>query len=58
MSKRLIWALIIIAVFVVILIFNRHSVKINFIFDEIRAMASLAYLFFIAVGVVIGILLK
>ena len=58
MSKRLIWALIIIAVSVVVLIFNRHEVKVALIISDIRAMASLVYLFFIAVGVVIGVLLN
>ena len=58
MSKRVIWALVIIAAAVIVLIFNRHGAKVNFIVDEIYGMASLVYLFFIAVGVVIGVLLK
>jgi hypothetical protein len=58
MNKRVVWALVIIALAVIVLIFNRHSVNVNFIVREIKGMASLVYLFFIAVGVVIGVLLK
>ena len=60
MSKRLLWALLLIAVSVIILIMNTGaSVSIVLLPNiAITTIKALAFLIFIAVGVVIGILLK
>jgi len=39
-------------------VFNRQKVDVDFILFEIKGIASLVYLFFIGVGVVIGVLVK
>lgn len=58
MSKNVLIALILIALSTIVLIFSRDRVEVNLIFTEIRAIASLVYLFFICLGVTIGVLLK
>ena len=58
MSRNVIMALVLIALSVIVLIFSHDRVAVNLIFTEIKATASLVYLAFIALGVVIGILLK
>lgn len=59
MTKKVLWALILIFVVVIILIMNtRGSSSINLIVGEIKATSSIIYLCFVGVGVVIGILLK
>jgi uncharacterized integral membrane protein len=58
MNKRVIWALILIVLSILVLIFNRQEIEVNFLITEIKAMASLILLFFIGVGVVIGVLLR
>ena len=58
MSKRLIYALVVIACTVVVLIFNTHSVTVNLIARDVRAMASLVFLVFVGIGVAIGVLLR
>ena len=58
MNKRVIWALVLIVVMILVLIFNRQTIEVNFLIREIKAMASLILLFFIAIGVVIGVLLR
>lgn len=58
MTKNVLIALILIALSVIVLIFSRDRVEVNLVFTQIRAVASLVYLFFIAVGVAIGVLLK
>lgn len=60
MSKRLLWALLLIAVSVIILILNsRGSVDITILPKvTVDAVRSIAFLFFISVGVTIGLLLK
>ena len=60
MSKRLLWALLLIAVSVIILIMNTGaSVSIVLLPNiAITTIKALAFLIYIAVGVVIGILLK
>lgn len=58
MSKSLLYALTLIALCVLVLIFNRQRVEVNLVVDSIRAMGALVYLAFIAIGVVIGVLLK
>lgn len=58
MTRNVLIALILIALSVVVLIFSRDMVTVNLVFAPIKAMASLVYLCFIALGVVIGVLLK
>ncbi len=58
MSKRLLYALIIMALTVIVLIFNRGHVSINLFFGTIDAFKPIAFFVFVGIGVVIGILLK
>lgn len=58
MNKRMLSALILIAVTVIVLLFNRQRVDVNLLVTDVRAMAALVYLFFIALGVAISQLLK
>lgn len=58
MSKNVLIALILIALATLVLIFSRDRVTVSLVFTEIRAAASLVYLFFICLGVTIGVLLK
>lgn len=58
MSKNVLIALILIALSAIVLIFSRDRVEVSLVFTEIRAIASLVYLFFICLGVTIGVLLK
>lgn len=59
MSKRLLWALILIALVVIVLILNTGDrVAINLWFSEPRMIASVAFFIFTGVGVVIGLLLR
>ncbi|MCK5528411.1 MAG: hypothetical protein KAI74_01900 [Kiritimatiellae bacterium] len=59
MTKKVLWALILIFVVVIILLMNtRGSSEINLIVGEIKAMSSIIYLCFVGIGVAIGVLLK
>jgi|APCry1669188910_1035180.scaffolds.fasta_scaffold01254_6 hypothetical protein len=58
MSKNVLIALILIALATIVLIFSRDRVTVSLVFTEVRAIASLVYLFFIGLGVTIGVLLK
>lgn len=58
MSRNVLIALILIALATIVLIFSRDRVTVSLVFTEIRAVASLVYLFFIGLGVTIGVLLK
>lgn len=58
MNKRVMWALVLIALSVIVLIFNSQNVTVDILLKRISATGSLVYLFFIGVGVVIGLLLK
>ena len=58
MNKKLLYALIIIALSVIVLIFNRGRVEIDLLFTTIDPLKSIAFLVFIGIGVLIGILLK
>ena len=58
MNKRLLWALLLIALVVIVLVMNRHSVKVNLVFGDIRAAAAFVFMGFTGVGVAIGALLK
>ena len=58
MSKNVVWALVIIVISVVFLIFCRGRVEIDLFFTVINPLKALAFLFMIALGCVIGLLLK
>jgi hypothetical protein len=60
MSRNVIIALIIMALVAVLLIFNTNvRVDINLVYDTIKSVrASLVYLAFVVIGVLVGILLK
>ncbi len=58
MSKKVLYALVIIALLVIVLIFNRGTVSINLLVDDVNFLKSMAFLMFTAIGVVIGVLLK
>ena len=58
MNKGLTWALGILALTVVVLIFNKGSVNVNVVFTDFSAMKSMVFLGFMSIGVIIGVLLK
>lgn len=59
MSKRLLWALLLIAVTVILLILNtKGNVSLNLIVGSLEMTKAIAFLLFTSTGVVIGILLK
>lgn len=58
MNRNTIWALVILAVVVVILIVNRGSVSVDLLLTTITLQKSFAFLGFTAVGVLVGVLLK
>jgi uncharacterized integral membrane protein len=58
MTKNVLIALILIVVSVLVMIFNTGSIPLNVLFAVIKPVASLVYLSFMVLGVVIGVLLK
>jgi uncharacterized integral membrane protein len=58
MNRNVLIALILIVLSVLILIVNRQDVTVDFAFASLKAWASVVYLCFICLGVVIGMLLK
>ncbi len=58
MSRNVLIALVLLALSVVVMIFNHNVVGINLLVATIKPYASVAYLCFLTVGVVIGVLLK
>jgi hypothetical protein len=58
MSKKVLWALIILAVTVVVLIFNHGKVDVNLLFTRVSCLKSIAFLVFTGIGVAIGALLR
>ena len=59
MNKGLLWAMLILLISVLVLIFNRGgNVSVNLLVYEFSAMKSLVFLGFISVGVAIGVLIK
>ena len=58
MPRKSIYALILIAVLVVVFLFNRGHVDVNLVVEEFSMMKSLAFLLFTSLGVLIGVLLK
>lgn len=60
MTKKHIWALVLIGLCAIVLILNTRGskVSVNLIVDTFSAVRSLVFLAFIAIGVVIGVLFK
>ena len=58
MSKNTIYALLLIALLVIVFVMNRGRVDVNFIVVKISMLKSMAFLAFTALGVSIGVLLK
>ena len=58
MTKKLLWALLIMALTVIVMILNRGSTTLSFGFFRIQALASFVYLMFMVAGVIVGVLLK
>ena len=58
MSKKVLYALLLIGLLMIILIFNRGRVDVNLLFGDVTALKSLVFLAFTGVGVAIGVLLK
>lgn len=59
MSKKLIYALLMIALVVIVLILNTgRSMNLNIGFGEFKIVQALMLFMFTAIGVVIGVLLK
>lgn len=58
MSRNVLIALVLIALSVVVMILNRETVSLDLLLGDVKAYASLVYLSFMSVGVVVGILLK
>ena len=58
MNKRVIWALLLIVLLILVLIFNRDPVNVDLLAFDINPMKSLAFLGFAVWGVVIGLLIR
>ena len=58
MAKNVLIALVLIVLSVLVMIFNTASIHVDLVFTSIRVAASLVFLFFIVMGVIIGVLLK
>lgn len=58
MNKGVLWAMLILVVAILILIFNKGSVSVNLLVCDISAMKSIVFLGFISIGVAIGLLIK
>jgi len=58
MNRNLVIALVLIALLVILFIFNRGQVEVDLLVTRFEAMKSVVFLCFVGVGVIIGILLK
>ncbi len=58
MNKKQIYALIIIALTALVLIFNRGEAELDLIFTQVETVKALLFLIFTAIGVIIGLLLR
>lgn len=58
MSKKLIYALILIVFVVVVLLVTKGNTSVNLVFTEISAAKSMIFLGFTVTGSIIGLLLK
>ena len=57
MNKRLLYALLMLCVVVIVLLFNSGKVEVSLIVTDFHALKSLVFLAFTACGVAIGVLL-
>ena len=58
MNRNLVIALVLIALLVILFIFNRGQVEVDLLVTRYEAMKSVVFLCFVGVGVIIGILPK
>ena len=58
MTKKLLWALILICLCVIMIVVNRDSMSLNLLVTQVRTAESFVLLGFTAAGVAIGLLLK
>jgi len=58
MNRNLVIALVLIALLVILFIFNRGQVEVDLLVTRFEAMKSVVFLCFVGGGVIIGILLK
>lgn len=62
MNKKVIYALLILGVTALLLVFNSmgsgRNVTVDLVFTAFTAVKSLVFLGFIAIGVIIGVLIK
>ena len=58
MNKKMIWALVMLAFVVIVVVINRGSAEVDLLFTSVSGMKSCVYLAFTGWGVVIGLLLK
>jgi hypothetical protein len=60
MSKRLVWALVLLAVAVVVIVFNRGSTSVDLPLTShsLDGLKAVVFLAFLGIGVAVGLLLK
>ncbi|MGA1530740.1 MAG: hypothetical protein ACO398_08335 [Kiritimatiellia bacterium] len=58
MSKKLMYALILIVLVVIVLLMTKGNTSVNLVFTEFSASRSMIFLGFTGVGTIIGLLLK
>ena len=58
MSRNVLIALLLLVLSVLVMIFNHSRTEVDLLFTTIKPFASLVYLCFTTIGVVIGVLLK
>ena len=58
MSKRMIWALVLIVLCVIVFVLNNDRLTLELGVFKIKAAAAFVYLGFTSVGVIIGALLR
>ena len=58
MNKGLLCALVILALVVLVLLFQKGNVDVNLLFTKVDGLKSLVFLVFTGIGVTIGVLVK
>jgi hypothetical protein len=59
MKKSLLWAFLLMAITVLVLIFNKGSVSVDLPFHfTVSGLKSIVFLVFVSIGLAIGVLLK
>ena len=59
MGKNVIWALVILVLSVVVLIFNsKANMPLNLVIAQVKPLTSLVLFAFMGLGVIVGLLLK